>query len=38
MIFFSYLTDFSYFPLKIVFRILLDMVRTGQKWPFWKGV
>jgi len=38
MICFSYLTDFSYFPLKIVFRKLLDMVRTGQKWPFWKGL
>jgi hypothetical protein len=31
MIFFSYLTDFSYLPLKIVFRKLLDMVSTGQK-------
>jgi hypothetical protein len=38
MILFSYLTDFSYFPLKIVFQKLLDTVRTGQKWPFWKGV
>jgi hypothetical protein len=33
MILFSYLTDFFYFPLKIVLRKLLDMVRTGQKWP-----
>jgi hypothetical protein len=24
-------------PLKIVFQKLLDTVRTGQKWPFWKG-
>jgi hypothetical protein len=31
MIFFSYLTDFSYFPLKIVFWKLLDRIRTGQK-------
>jgi hypothetical protein len=31
MIFVSYLTDFSYFPLIIVFPKLLDMVRTGQK-------
>jgi hypothetical protein len=31
MIFFSYLTDFSYLPLKIVFRKLLGMVSTGQK-------
>jgi len=31
MIFFGYLTNFSYFPLKIVFRKLLDMVRTGKK-------
>jgi hypothetical protein len=38
MIFFSYLTDFSYFPVKIVFQKLLDTVRIGQKWPFWKGV
>ena len=30
-LFFSYLTDFSYFPLKIVFRKLLDTVRTGKK-------
>jgi hypothetical protein len=26
------------FSLKIVFWKLLEMVRTGQKWPFWKGV
>jgi hypothetical protein len=31
MIFVSYLIDFSYFSLKIVFRKLMDMVRTGQK-------
>jgi len=36
--FFSYLTDFSYFPPKIVFRNLLDTVRTGKKWQFLKGV
>jgi hypothetical protein len=30
MILFSYFTDFSYFPLKIVFRKLLDTARTGQ--------
>ena len=29
---FSYLYDFSYFPLKIVFRNLVDTVRTYQKW------
>ena len=29
--FLSYLTDFRYFPLKIVFQKLLDTVRTGQK-------
>jgi len=28
---------FSYFPLKIVFRKLLDMVRTGQKVTILKG-
>jgi hypothetical protein len=28
---FSYLTDLSYFPLKIVFRKLLDMFKTGIK-------
>ena len=38
MIYFSYLTDFSYFPMEIVFRKLLDTVRTGQNWPVWKGV
>jgi len=32
MIYFTYLTDFCYFPLKIVFRKLLDMVGAGQKW------
>jgi hypothetical protein len=37
MICFSYLADIRYFPLKNVFRKLLDTVRTGQKWPFWKG-
>ena len=31
MIFFGYLTNFTYFPLKIVFWKLLDMVRTGKK-------
>jgi hypothetical protein len=36
--FFNYLTDFSYFSLKIVFRKLLNTVRTGIKCPFWKGV
>ena len=30
MILFSYLTDFSCFPLKIIFRKLLDMVRTNN--------
>jgi hypothetical protein len=34
---FSFLTDFSYFPLKNKFRMLQDMVRTGQKWKFSKG-
>ena len=34
--FFSYLTDLSYFPLKIVARKLQDMIGTGKKWPFWK--
>ena len=38
MIFINYFTDFSYFRLKIVFRKLLDTVRTCQKWPFWKGL
>jgi hypothetical protein len=32
MIFMSYLTDFSYFPLKIIIRKLLDTVWTGKKW------
>ena len=36
--FLSYVTDFSYFALKIVFRKLLDTVMTGEKWPFWKEV
>jgi hypothetical protein len=31
MIFFSYLTDFSYFSLKIVFGKLLDMVRVEDE-------
>jgi len=31
MIFVSYLTDFSYFPLERNCRKLLDTVRTGQK-------
>ena len=31
MIFFSYLIDFSYFPLKIVFQKLMDTVRTGKQ-------
>ena len=30
--FFSYLTDFSYFPLERNCRKLLNTVRTGQKW------
>ena len=38
IILFSYLTDCSYFTLKIVFRKMLDMVRTDKKWQFWKGV
>ena len=29
-IFFSYLTNFNYFSRKIIFRKLLDTVRTGQ--------
>jgi hypothetical protein len=37
MIFFSYITDFSYFPLKIVFRKLLDKVKTGKKITNLKG-
>ena len=36
MHFVSYLTDFNYFRLKIVFRTLLDMVRTREKLLFWK--
>ena len=31
MNFINYFTDFRYFPLKIVFRKLLDTVRTGKK-------
>jgi len=31
MIFFSYLTDFSYFSVKKKFQKLQDTVRTGQK-------
>ena len=31
IIFFSYLTDFSYFSLIKIFRKLQDMVRTVQK-------
>jgi hypothetical protein len=38
IVFFSYLTDFGYFTLKIVFWKLLYTVRTGQIWPFWKGM
>jgi hypothetical protein len=38
MIFFSYLTDFSYFPVKIVFQKVLDTGRKSQKLTFWKGV
>ena len=34
---FGYLNDFSYFPLKIAFWKLLDMVRTGKKWTILKG-
>ena len=37
IILFSYLTDFSYFTLKIVFRKLLDTVRTGQNDNFERG-
>jgi hypothetical protein len=36
--FLCYLTDFSYFPLKIVFWKWLDTFRTGKNLPFWKGV
>jgi hypothetical protein len=38
MTLFSYLTDFSYFTLKFVFRKLLGTVRTVKKWQFWKRV
>jgi hypothetical protein len=38
IVFFSYLTDFGYFTLKIVFWKLLYTVGTGQIWPFWKRV
>jgi hypothetical protein len=37
MIFFSYLTDFSYFSVRKKFRKLQDTVRTGQKLTFFKG-
>ena len=37
MIYFTYLTDFCYFPLKIVFRKLLDIVRAGKKMNHLKG-
>jgi hypothetical protein len=37
MILFSYLTDFSYLPLKIIFRKLLNTVRTGKKMTILKG-
>ena len=37
MILFSYLTDFSYFTLKIVFQKLLDTVRTNKKMTILKG-
>jgi len=32
--FFSFLTDFSYFPRKKKFQKLQDMIRTGQKYTF----
>jgi hypothetical protein len=38
MFFVSYLTAFSYFPMKQKFQKLQDMVRTGQKLTFLKGV
>jgi hypothetical protein len=34
----NYLTNFNYFLLKIVFRKMLDMVRTGKKMTILKGV
>jgi hypothetical protein len=37
MTFFSYLTDFSYFPLGKKLQKLQDKVRTGQKQTFLKG-
>ena len=37
MIFLCYVTDFSYIPLKIDFRKLLNTV-TVKILPFWKGV
>ena len=37
MIYFTYLTDFCYFSLKIVFRKLLDIVRAGKKMNHLKG-
>jgi hypothetical protein len=39
MIFFSFLANFSYFPLRIVFQKLLETDRTGKKnYHFEKGV
>jgi hypothetical protein len=38
MIFFSFLTDFSYFTLNFFLWKLLDMIWTGQIWRVWKGV
>jgi hypothetical protein len=38
MIFLRYLTDFSYFPMEKKFQKLQNMVRSGQKWLFWKSV
>ena len=37
MIFFRYLTDFSYFPLERNYRKLLVTVRTCQNGPFERG-
>ena len=36
-IFFSYLTDFSYFSVNFFLRKLQDTIRTDQIWPFWRG-
>jgi len=36
MIFASYLTDFSYFPLQRNCRKFLDTARTSQKWTILK--